>query len=231
MPKRYTSNVASKMTPGLMVRTDSMQIGWCHSMKRRKVGYFELHAESSLTTRSLMYGFATGLHLSGWAERPRSMLPRMGPCSSQSIGQNVLLMIRRTSCDPLRAQRRGNTMLPAWRGFVLSDLKPDAAPSNLNIEQQTLLSLDWPLPSISSWNSRALFHSRHGPAMSKARFFTKLAHQADITCIQEAHVACAEDVDLLGLTMHTCFWSGNNPATGGLLVAVKHAYLEGAINS
>eukprot|EP00971_Amphidinium_carterae_P351956 6492357-Amphidinium_carterae.2 len=118
-------------------------------------------------------------------------------------------------------------MLPAWRDFVISDLQPDAAPPNQGILAQALLGADWRMPSIASWNSRALFHSRQGAAADKAKFFAKLANQSDVTCVQEAHVSCQEDVELLCLPSHRCFWSGHSPATGGLLVAIKSSYLDG----
>eukprot|EP00971_Amphidinium_carterae_P256166 5086097-Amphidinium_carterae.1 len=97
----------------------------------------------------------------------------------------------------------------------------------MDILQQTLSGHGWGLPCVASWNARALFHSRHRLAKDKAHFVKTLARRADITCIQEAHVVGQHDVEELGLPEHACYWSGSSPATGGLLVAIKRAYLEG----
>eukprot|EP00971_Amphidinium_carterae_P256379 5090616-Amphidinium_carterae.1 len=208
------------------MRTGSMQIGWFLHMKPRRVGFFALPDVHLPHTASSMFKSVTVQPLYGSDAMQWSLCPSEEHWSSAMNGQHVLRGRSLTSCTRLLEETLGSQMRPAWRGFVISDLRPDAVPHNGGILQQALLSVDWCFPCVASWNARALFHSRHSLAKCKAQFFTKLAKQADITCVQEAHVATEDDIELLHTPDHQCFWSGNSAATGGLLVAVKKRYLE-----
>eukprot|EP00971_Amphidinium_carterae_P335328 6471137-Amphidinium_carterae.1 len=83
---------------------------------------------------------------------------------------------------------------------------------------------DWPLPSIGSWNARALCHHNFVARASKLKILHQLCSAASIVTVQEAHAVGLHDFAEGELPRsHKAYYSGDSAISGGILVLVHHS--------